>query len=416
MRLLRDFLLLIWGLASFSVFGAMPKFLCASTTYIFQQDQQQEKTKSDKSSTDPFIHLLNTKTERHNAYNPVEKVFLHSDKNMLAAGETLWYSIYVVLGPSHQYSDKSKVIHIDLISPDGEIALSQTHALVNGKGSGALEIPNNLAEGNYQLQAYTQWMRNFDEEFFYIERLHIHNAKIKQEGYQEIKEEIDLQFFPEGGHLVADIASKVSFKAIGSDGLPRIVKGKIVNTIGEEIAILKTFDRGSGFFQLTPKKGETYFAELDDGIQYMLPEILNNGYVVTINNRDQNRIKVTVQASESLRELPFYILGHMRQRNYFHRKFKFDQDQMLKFEIPKSNMPSGVLTLTLFDSSRNPWSERPMFIYNNEELNINTKLDSDEIIKRGKVSLEINVTDRKGNPVATNLSIAATDLNQIKKG
>lgn len=415
MRQLGNILLIMMGFASLSMFGATYETAYESTAYIFDQDQQQEKVKSKKTSSDPFINQLNTKTDRHNTHNPVEKVFLHYDKNMLATGDILWYSIYVVIGPSHLYTDKSKVIHVDLIGPDGKIAVSQTHALINGRGSGDIKIPKNLAEGSYQLQAYTQWMRNFDTAFFFTETLHILNTQNKQDVLELVEDKIDLQFFPEGGHLVADIASKVSFKAVGGDGLPKIVSGKILNSEGKEIAILKTFDRGSGFFQLTPKKGENYVAELDNGMQYMLPETLNNGYVVTVNNRNRKSIKVTVQASESLRDHTFYILGHMRQRNYFHRKFKFDRDQMFKFEISKDDMPSGVLTLTLFDSNKNPWSERPIFINNEEELFINTKIHSNKFVQRGKVTVVINVKDSKGKPIATNLSLAATDLNQIKK-
>ena len=42
-----------------------------------------------------------------------------------------------------------------------------------------------------------------------------------------IQENIDLQFFPEGGNLVNGLVSKVAFKAIGMDGLGREVTGEI---------------------------------------------------------------------------------------------------------------------------------------------------------------------------------------------
>ena len=334
---------------------------------------------------------------------------------MLAAGETIWYSIYVVIGPSHQYSNDSKVVHVELIGPDGEIAVSQTHALDNGKGSGTLEIPKKLQDGSYQLRSYTQWMRNFDTDFFFTKTLYILNTQNKQDVLQTVDDKIDLQFFPEGGHLVAGIASKVSFKAHGSDGLPRKVSGKILNSKRDSVASLRTLDGGSGFFHLLPNKGDNYFAKLDDGTQFLLPEIRDNGYIVTVNNRNEKRIKVTIQATESLRDRPFYILAHMRQRNYFHDKFEFGQDQILKFEIPKKDIPGGILTLTLFDSDKKPWAERAIFISNEEGLVINTKINSDKFLKREKVTIEINVKDRKGRPVATNLSMAVTDMDQINK-
>ena len=70
-------------------------------------------------SEDPFIKEIDSKTNLHNNYNPIEKVFLHTDKDLFSAGETIWYSPYVVLGPYHQPSNGSNVIHVDLIAPDG---------------------------------------------------------------------------------------------------------------------------------------------------------------------------------------------------------------------------------------------------------------------------------------------------------
>ncbi len=414
MRHLRNLFLLITGLASLSLFGAISETLNKSISSNIVQEQ--DSLRSKKTSNDSFINKLKSKTDRHNAYNPIEKIFLHCDKNIFSAGETIWYSVYVVIGPSHQYTNDSKVVHVDLIGPDGEIVISQTHALVSGKGSGSLEIPKNLLEGSYQLRSYTQWMRNFDTAFFFTKALNILNMQNKQNVSEAVDNKIDLQFFPEGGHIIANITGKISFKAIGSDGLPKKVSGKILTSTGRTIATLRTFDRGAGFFQLTPKKDEKYFAELDNGYQYSLPEMLDDGYVMTANNRNQKSISVTVQASQSLRDLPFYILGYMRQQNYFHRKFEFDGEQTLKFDIPKGDIPRGILTLTLLGASKKPWCERPIFINNEEELVINAKIHSNKFVKRGKITLEINVKDNEGKPIATNLSIAATDMSQTKKG
>ncbi|WP_273568735.1 hypothetical protein [Maribacter halichondriae] len=353
-----------------------------STVLSFYQEQ--DPILPSKTSKDPFINRLNSKTSRHNQYNPIEKVFLHTDKNMFASGETVWYSAYVVTGPLHRYTYSSKVVHVDLIGPDGEIAVSQTHQLVNGKSSGALKIPKYLSEGDCQLRSYTQWMRNYDADFFFTKELSIVNTQNNQDVTLVMEDRIDLQFFPEGGHMVADLPSKVSFKAIGSDGLPRKVSGKILNSAGVTVATLGTFDRGSGFFQLTPKKDERYLAELDDGTQYSLPEILDMGYTISVNNLNEKAIRVFVQASEQLRNKPFYIVGYLRQRNYFTSKFEFDRDQTLKLEVPKADMPAGVLTLTLFDLYNKPWCERPIFINHQEELVISTKINTNKFVKGGR--------------------------------
>lgn len=382
---------------------------------IFLNSSENIALMSSNLSKDPFIAELDRKTALYNNYNPIEKVFLHTDKDIFSAGETIWYSPYVVLGSYHLPSNGSSVVHIDLISPNGEIVLSQTHGLFNGMGSGSMEIPKNLSSGTYQLRSYTQWMRNFNPDFFFTKNLNISNNDIEDKPSPTKEDKIDVQFFPEGGHMVADIANRVSFKAIGSDGLPRNVKGRIIESGGAPVATFSTLDRGGGFFQLTPKKSEHYVAELDDGTRYTLPEVLENGYVITVHNLNEKSIKVLVQASELLRHSPFYIIGYMRQKKYYQHKFEFGPEPTFTFEIPKTQMPSGILTLTLFDSEKKPWCERPIFVNNQENLVIGAKISTKKLTKRGKIVLDINVTDSEGRPILADFSMAVTDAGQVEK-
>jgi TonB-dependent SusC/RagA subfamily outer membrane receptor len=370
--------------------------------------------KARKASDDPFIKTLRRKTDRHNAFNPMEKTFLHTDKDIFSTGETIWYSAYVLIGPFHQYSTGSKVIHVDLIGSDGEILISQTHELTRGRAAGSLQIPKNILPGNYQLRSYTQWMRNFDFDFFFIKKLKILGTGESTELITPEETQIDLQFLPEGGHMVSGIPGKVSFKALYTDGRPTIIRGRVLNSSGSSVATLSTFDRGAGFFQLTPKKGEQYKALLEDGSEYDLPKAVDSGYAISVNNLNKKKIKIFVQASEALQGNPFYVVGHMRQRNYFAEKFEFKRNSMVALEISKKDLPSGVLTVTVFDLKNKPWCERAVFINKEEELlmaaNINGTLE-----KRGQIALDIKVTDFEGKPVATALSIAVTDKGQVVK-
>ena len=364
-------------------------------------------------SDDTFVKALSTQMNLYNNNNPTEKVFLHTDKALFSSGENLWYSAFAVIGSDHQYTNASRTIHVDLIDPEGKIIESQTHELINGRGSGNLKLPAELNAGTYQLRAYTQWMQNFEADFFFTKNIEVLNAMDKTTIHEEIVDKIDVQFFPEGGHLVAGIASKVAFKAINSKGLDTPVKGKVVDASGKQVALLSTFNRGSGFFQLLPKAGEQYMAVLEDGTQFTLPQILDTGYTFTIDNLNDKSVRLNVQASEALRNKPFYIIAHTRQRRYYQGRFEFGTKAALRFEIPKTQIPSGVLTLTLFGADKKARCERIVFVNNQEELVISTKISHENFTKRGKINLQINVTDTDGRPIATDLSVAATDVNQV---
>ncbi|AXT18682.1 hypothetical protein D7030_06395 [Flavobacteriaceae bacterium AU392] len=385
---------------------------------IFLNSKEQIALLQTNIAGDPFIKELSKNLNEYNNYNPIEKVYLHTDKELFSMSEELWYSAYCTLGANYNYSLASKVLYVSLMNSDNEIVTFQTQELIEGKGKGSITIPENIKPGLYQLIASTNWMRNFDEDFFFrkivsiVDNEHFNKEEVKTD------DKIDLQFFPEGGDLINGLNSLVAFKAIGNDGINKAVKGKVLNAKGDVITFINTIDNtaGTGFFYFTPKIGETYVAELKDGSRYPLPEIKNEGYSLTINNSSSRRsIIVKIQASEQLRNKKFYVIGSIQNKKYYQGRFEFADAAFVNFEIPKNKLPSGVMTLTLFDENGKPWNERALFINNQEELVITAELNKNKFEFRDKIELDINVTDTDGRPVSTNLSLAITDKNKILK-
>ena len=387
---------------------------------IFLNSKERIASLQSNISGEPFIEQLTKSLIKYNSERAVEKVHLHTNKDLFLAGDYLWYSAYVVLGPAHYLTAISKNFQVDLISPTGEIIVSQLQGLNNGRGSGSLQLPDDLKEGTYQLRAYTNWMNNFQQDFFYTKRINVLSKEIN-----EVKElslvssnsssEIDLQFFPEGGDAIAGLTTKVAFKAIGVDGLPKYARGKVVDANGSMVSSINTLDRGSGFFTLLPKAYEQYKAILNDKSEYLLPKVKNEGYSLLINNTHPKNINIKVKASESLRDKPFYVIGTLRTLKYFQAKFEFNEEEVIEFEVPKNKLPSGVMTFTILDEEMQPWAERAVFINNQEELVITTKLDKESYQPREKVKLEIQVLDNEGRPTPTTLSVAITDTDKLSK-
>jgi TonB-dependent SusC/RagA subfamily outer membrane receptor len=382
---------------------------------IFINSRQQIAMLQSDLVDDPFIKELTKTVRDYNNFNAVEKVYLHTDRDIAATGEELWYSAYTVLGPNHYFSIKSKVLHVDLINAKNEIISTQIQELKNGRGKGSVQIPKNLPSGIYQLRAYTNWMRNFDDTFFFYKTVRIINNQIDKKYELAQHSQIDLQFFPEGGDAIVNLKSKIAFKAIGNDGLGKKVTGKIIDSKNKRVANLNAIDRGAGIFYLQPKEGESYIAVLDDNSTYPLPKVKNQGYVMAVDNRSSRTIKVKILASQNLKNKPFYVLGHMRNKKYYQGKFEFGGAAVVDFEIPKNRLPSGVMTLILFDSDKKPQSERIVFVNNQEELVIQTKLHTTSFKARDKVVLDVLITDTDGRPVFTDFSIAVTDAGRVPK-
>ncbi|AXT18684.1 hypothetical protein D7030_06385 [Flavobacteriaceae bacterium AU392] len=365
------------------------------------------------------IEFISENLKEYNNRNVIEKVYLHTDKNMYTPGQKLWYSGYTVLGANHKETTFSKVLYIDLINSNSEVVISQIQEIDKGKSIGSIVIPEDLISGDYQLRAYTNWMRNYDSEFFFTKQVKILNTAftdIVDVNAIKTANTIDLQFFPEGGDLVEGLSSLVAFKAIGSDGLSREINGKILNSKGEVISIIKSIHKGSGFFYLKPNKEEYYYAELNNGIKYELPKAKKEGYVITVNNTSPSELLVRVQASKFLRDNPFSLfIGQLQKQKFYQGEFNFSEKPYIEIKISKKGLPSGVTTITLFDKKNRPMSERSLFIDNEKELIVTTQISKEEFNTRDQIDLEISVTDAEGQPISADLSLAITDSEKARK-
>lgn len=108
---------------------------------------------------------------------PQEKVYLHMDKPYYTVGDDIWFKGYVTIGAYNYLSGLSKILYVDLINPDEKIVQSIRVPLISGVTMGDFQLADSLAEGNYRIRAYTNWMRNFDSDGFFDRVLPIGNAR-----------------------------------------------------------------------------------------------------------------------------------------------------------------------------------------------------------------------------------------------
>ncbi|WP_226390120.1 TonB-dependent receptor plug domain-containing protein [Penaeicola halotolerans] len=102
---------------------------------------------------------------------PVEKAYLHLNGHVFSQGDDLWFKAYVTAGSFNQLSPLSKVLYVDLYDEAGLRVDQRIVKVENGVGLGDFIIPPFLPQGNYTLVAYTNWMKNFGEEYFYQDQI-----------------------------------------------------------------------------------------------------------------------------------------------------------------------------------------------------------------------------------------------------
>lgn len=345
---------------------------------------------------------------------PQEKIYLHLDRPYYGSGDIIWLKAYLVAGSYHQPSPMSKTIHVELLDQKKEIVQSILLLSDSGFVAGSIKLSDSLRSGSYLIRAYTPWMRNFPDSYFFHREISVLNTDGVNS--EKIKEDIDLQFFPESGDLLSDVRGKVGFKAIGSDGLSRKVKFKILTDKDSLIAEVESNHLGMGAFPLLARSGRKYYALISSPVnkKVPLPESKESGFnIIVTQSPDKPHITLRLQSTKTtLNKQDALIVSH--SRGVINYVAKVDLSHNLAFiQVPKDVLLTGISTLTLFNGSGQAVAERLVFVDQQDDLRVETSLNKKEYSTREKATLQIKVTDKTGNPVSTNLSLAITDNQQV---
>lgn len=113
------------------------------------------------------LDKLITNLQRWTDSIPQEKVYLHMDKPYYALGDTIWFKGYLTIGARHQLSKLSGAVYVELINERDSLLQQLKLPVTSGMVMGNFILKDDYPQGSYRLRAYTQWMRNAGEEYFY---------------------------------------------------------------------------------------------------------------------------------------------------------------------------------------------------------------------------------------------------------
>lgn len=333
-----------------------------------------------------------------------ERIYLHYDKAAYSPGESIWFKAYLMktIFPEGE----SKTVYIDFSDQDGNLLLHTTSAVIEGTSYGQFDVPADYKGQFLFVKAYTKWMLNFDSAFLYYKEIKILNKK-SGSGPKKTKPN-QITFFPEGGNIIEGIVNKVAFKMNDEYGRPVKGKGIIQNQAGKMIDSIRIIHDGMGFFFLQPNAGESFKAKwISEGEKEQitnLPAVLKGGFGIQVGIiEDKRSFKLSSPDYGDVKEV--HLLGTMYQQQVFNFSKKL-KDGIMQGIIPTGDLPTGILTITIFDDNWKPLAERITYV-NNEEYTFKPEITVEHwgLNKRAKNEILITVPDS----LVSNLSIAITD-------
>ena len=342
-------------------------------------------------SLDDIRHAL----EQSGTTQVQEKVYIHTDNECYFVGDTLWYKAYVVRADRLVPTDMSRILYVELLSPDG-LLVERQNIIVSGRGHtcGQFVLPDSLYSGYYELRAYTRWMLNFnvghqrysrhDTWYFYnqdmaadffrtwddlysrvlpvyskserpgdydVRRMY---QRPKQDLPQPKKDRLLVTFYPEGGHLIAGVENRVAFEAVDQYGEAVSISG-LVDGNGRQQTI-RTEHMGRGVFTVTPqdKRLTAHFTFRGKSYDIRLPRAEQQGVAMQL---DQGQLRLTARDLPQDRDYAISILCRGALRHF--QPFSVAEG---RFTLPTDSLPTGVNELTLFDSDGRIWASRLFFV------------------------------------------------------
>jgi hypothetical protein len=355
-----------------------------------------------------------------------QKIYLHMDKSEYQTGETIWFKAYLFDGISHVPDTRPNNIYVELISADGNTRDMRILRSKNGFSEGDFLLSDGLPDGNYLIMAYTDWMKNFGEEFYFARHMYITNTEYEDiiprrevrrnrrfnRQLENMARETRIAFFPEGGYLLKGVNSRVAFRIVDDLGRGQEADGEIIDNNGNIIERIQTDHSGIGVFEVTPEPGKTYHARISINKErsgtYDLPEAKAEGYTLRID-QDGGQIGIRVVSSflpeNRVHGKELILIGHTRGNPGYDTTF-YLPGGVTDFKIGQDKFPMGVTHFTLFTADHKPVAERLIYI-DGDDLNFDAWFDAKRVNGNDYIDMQVRVTNDRDEPVEGNFSLSA---------
>lgn len=231
--------------------------------------------------------------------------------------------------------------------------------------------------------------------------------------------DVDIQFFPEGGELIALVPKKVAFKVLASNGRGLKSKGELLDGNGTVIQQFEDIHAGMGYFTLNPEANQRYQARFtfENGQTRTvdLPEVQSEGIAVSVIGHTEDNLQMAIVANDAFLEKyknrTFNVIAQSGGVLCYAAQAPL-RDYSVLINLPKERLPTGIVQIMLFSQDGTPLSERLTFVETFETLDIAVNSDKSSYRPKEQVRLDLAVVNND-TTFAGNYSISVTDEQKV---
>ena len=297
-----------------------------------------------------------------------EQIYSHINKSTFITGESIWFKTYIISRDIMELSTKTANIYCVLYDRNNKPFRKKMIMGFNGVANGEFAIDSTFKSGEYTLKTYTNWSRNFQDEYVH------HESKIKIINSQEktfdkplkTNNNIDVQLLPESGHLLASTTNRVGI--IAKDSLGQAVKNLRITLYEDdkELSEVELNHLGTNIFNVSPKSDSKYKATYyynNNKYEVQIPAVENEGLILQVKESDTDievYVKTNSQTLAQTVNKPYKLTIH-NSVDMLGYDFLFQDNPTQLFKFSKKDLFPGINIFTLFNTKGEAIAERMSF-------------------------------------------------------
>ncbi|SHG74276.1 hypothetical protein [Winogradskyella jejuensis] len=342
---------------------------------------------------------------------PREIAYVHLNKSTYIEGEIMGFQAYVFDKFTKEPSKMTNNLYCTISDANGKVIKKKLIKVDNGISKNAFDIDSTLSTGVFTFKAYTNWMRNFEEQNHFEQTFKVIDAdnldSVKPIETKDIK--IDLQVLGEGGHIIYGLSNSVGIlaKTQFGNGIANAY-GTITDSNNNIISEFQLNEVGLAKALLSPQENENYKVNLFAGKQNIsvpINEIKKIGITLSlVSSKDKVSIKLTAndKTKSIIKNNDFNIALHNGSEMKL-TPFNFNNDGVAILIFPKVDLYKGINIFTIFNNENIPLLER---LYFNANQIKSIEISSVKVSTiRDSLSVTISSENLKNN-LNSNLSIS----------
>lgn len=325
-----------------------------------------------------------------------EKVYLHLAKNYYIAGEILPYTAYLFSSETGKYLPKSKIVYYTLRNTKNLSTISWWNRISHEQLPSAMQLPDTLSSGIYELYAYTNAMRNISAGFIFKTCLYISQINEEEPDFYNLPVDsfsLDIQVNTDGDKLIAGLKNSIAWFIPPLFGKADSLTVFLMENGTDTMNVYTGKFENTGILNLTPEQSKRYSAILKfqtKEYRIDLPEVQEYGYTVHAKFDSSQNLEVMIYANESkaMRQNPIQLLFYSQHNRLISKNVTFRNDSATLF-FKASEIPSGLMNLQLQADSKALYNKllvNPKYIEASQNT-IECKLSKKEIYPRDSIHI-----------------------------